>query len=353
MTVSSSSKDHATFWHLCCLLGRSTSAKDPKKDMNACTDILITVLKGHYIAAACSLLEIDDPEGKPKSLPALHKMSARERYSYIMDLSSKVLDKCGLVDAAILGEKVKETGDGVVDYARVFCHHASLALEYMDAVEHGDGHRIWRCWRILLLHFHSNGHTKYAWEALRLQFQLVTLPYPVAYHLKWGRFINTHGGQGRNISCDLHNEHLNKLFKDIVHNLGANLTEATVTRAARSVSTLYDIAYSFDKVTEVPITQSAHSTLDDAGDVKQVVSVVTKAKVFDVEKGRRHSKFKNISPNPLPKLDMEETVSWIHMKQQQMIKFKYAIGEGDLSDSEASDIESDCMSDIETEIISV
>lgn len=320
--------------------------------MNACTDILITVLKGHYIAAACSLLEIDDPQGKPKSLPALHKMSARERYSYIMDLSSKVLDKCGLVDAAILGEKVKETGDGVVDYARVFCHHASLALEYMDAVEHGDGHRIWRCWRILLLHFHSNGHTKYAWEALRLQFQLVTLPYPVAYHLKWGRFINTHGGQGRSISCDLHNEHLNKLFKDIVHNLGANLTEATVTRAARSVSTLYDIAYSFDKVTEVPITQSAHSTLDDAGDVKQVVSVVTKAKVFDVKKGRRHSKFKNISPNPLPKLDMKETVSWIHMKQQQMIRFKYAIGEGDLSDSEASDIESDCMSDIETEIIS-
>ena len=48
-------------------------------------------------------------------------------------------------------------------------------------------------------------------------------------------------------SCDLHNEHLTKLSKDIVHNLGANLTEANVTRAARSVSTLYDIADSFDK----------------------------------------------------------------------------------------------------------
>ena len=39
-------------------------------------------------------------------------------------------------------------------------------------------------------------------------------------------------------------------------------------------------------------------------------------------------------------------------KKQQMIKFKYAIGEGDLSDSEASNIESDSTSDIETEIIS-
>ena len=35
-----------------------------------------------------------------------------------------------------------------------------------------------------------------------------------------------------------------------------------------------------------------------------------------------------------------------------MIKYKYAIGEGDLSDSEASDIETDSTSDIETEIIS-
>ena len=35
-----------------------------------------------------------------------------------------------------------------------------------------------------------------------------------------------------------------------------------------------------------------------------------------------------------------------------MIQFHYPIGEGDLSDSEASDIESDNTSDIETEIVS-
>jgi hypothetical protein len=57
-----------------------------------------------------------------------------------------------------------ENGDGVVDYARVFCHHASLALEYIDAVELGAGHCIPRYWRILLLYFHSIGHTKYAWR---------------------------------------------------------------------------------------------------------------------------------------------------------------------------------------------
>ena len=37
--------------------------------------------------------------------------------------------------------------------------------------------------------------------------------------------------------------------------MGANLTEAVVRRAAHAVTTLYDIAYVFDKVTEIPDTQ--------------------------------------------------------------------------------------------------
>lgn len=68
------------------------------------------------------------------------------------------------------------------------------------------------------------------------------------------------------------------------------------------------------------------------------------AKVFDVNQGRKNSKFKTISPNLLPKLNMEEIVYWISMKQQQMIKYRYAIGKGCWSDSKASDID---MSDIE------
>ena len=170
----------------------------------------------------------------------------------------------------------------------------------------------------MLLHFHSNGHSKYAWEALRLQFQLATLPPAVAHKLKWGRFVNTHGGQGRNISCDLHNEHLIKLFKDTVCNMGANLTEAVVTRAARAVTTLYDIAYVFDKVTEIPDTQNAHSTIDDDKDVKQVVSTLNKVKVFEVRKGRKHSQFAKISCNSLSKLNMQRIISWIGKKQQEM-----------------------------------
>ena len=122
-----------------------------------------------------------------------------------------------------------------------------LALEFLDSWAKGDGEWIIRCWRVLLLHFYTGGRTKYSWEALRLQFQLVFLPPAISHQLKWNCFINTHGGLGRNIPCDLHNEYMNKLFKEIVKNMGPNLTEQAVMWAARSVTALQDMSAAFDK----------------------------------------------------------------------------------------------------------
>ena len=38
---------------------------------------------------------------------------------------------------------------------------------------------------------------------------------------KWGNLVNTHGGKGRNLPCDLHNEHVNRLYKQLIANMGA------------------------------------------------------------------------------------------------------------------------------------
>lgn len=66
-------------------------------------------------------------------------------------------------------------------------------------------------------------------------------------------FVNTHGGIGRNIPCDLHNEHINKLFKDLIENMGANFSESASTRASRVhvVSSLERISLNFDKQTGI------------------------------------------------------------------------------------------------------
>ena len=140
--------------------------------------------------------------------------------------------------------------------------------------------------------------------------------------------------------------------------MGAN-TEAAIIRAAQSVTALQEISTKFDKETGILVTRNAHSTLNDTKDVNSVVAVIIKKKILDTQNGRMHSSFKNFSPNPLHNLDQEKVLQWISTKQKQ-IKYKCAVGEGDQSDSEASDIDSDNISDndedsycnIETEILS-
>ena len=63
----------------------------------------------------------------------------------------------------------------------------------------------------------------------------------LAYHILWDRFINTKGGMGKNIPCDLYNEHVNKLLKEVIANMGSNLTEVALRRAAQSVSAIQAI----------------------------------------------------------------------------------------------------------------
>lgn len=42
------------------VIKRLPAAKKPKKDMNACTDALFAVLKGHFLAFACQELDIEN-----------------------------------------------------------------------------------------------------------------------------------------------------------------------------------------------------------------------------------------------------------------------------------------------------
>ena len=172
-----------------------------------------------------------------------------------------------------------------VPISTFLCHYAALCLEFTDAWKHGDGERITSCWRVFLLHFCANGRTKYALEALTLQFQLATLSPSLVHQLTWGRFVNTHGGRGRNIPCDLFNEHVNRLFKDAVQKMGANFTEKATTRVARSISQLQKLSDDFDVQTGVSQPTIAHTTKDDKDDVHHIATIVLKNKLLDTVAG--------------------------------------------------------------------
>jgi hypothetical protein len=167
------------------------------------------------------------------------------------------------------------------------------------------------------------------------------LPPSLSLQVKWGRFVNTHGGAGRNIPCDLHNEQLNGLFKDIIHSMGANLSEHSMRRAARSVTSLCKIRDAFDTESRVPAVTSAHSTKDDH-DVTKVVEVLLKNGVLCTKNGRKHSQFNDINMNPFFGLHYKAMSEWIEKKKTEVLKLKIACGEGDLSGSDSgSDTDED------------
>ena len=313
--------------------------EDPKKAVDATLEFLRTVVTGHFLACACQLLGITKLNSHIQLPPCINESSPDQQRTYVRQLATQVVEKCTLIEHAFTDEKVVDLGDHVYNYARVLCHFGALVMEFTDAWAEGDSERIFRCWRLFLPHFKVKNHTKYALEALRLQFQVTAVLSPqLAHQILWDRFVNTRGGLGHNIPCDLYNEHVNKMLKHIITSMGSNLTEAALQRAARSVSMLQEICRKFDKESEVAIGIHAHSTRSDVQDVAKVTSVVISNNLLQVSSGRAHSAYRTIKLDPLWNWDKKKTKEWIDKKKKDFRKFSGAMkGEGDESDSDATD----------------
>ena len=61
----------------------------------------------------------------------------------------------------------------------------------------------------------------------------------MAHRLTWGRFINWHGGLGKDIACDMAQEMRNRVSKEVVRDGGQ--TPKTMTRASKWAAGLQQI----------------------------------------------------------------------------------------------------------------
>lgn len=337
-----SASNHGTLGYFKSLLRRTTVTSDVKKAVDANTEFLSVVFKGHILAKACEILEISslsDPVHLPPALT--HKSTPpSQQLRYVQRIATQIVMECTLIDSC------GETEDRVYNYARVVCHYSAIVTEFRDAWAEGDGDRVYRCWRLMLPHFKSSGRTKYSWEALRLQFQVKSCLTPqLSHQVVWDRFVNARGGSGKNIPMDLYNEHMVKLIKGIITNMGSNLTEKALQRAARSVSTLHSVCKQFDSESYVPEHTSAHFTKPDKSDVQKVVTAVTNNNLLTINNGRKHNHFKTMRLNPLWNWNREDTTKWIEKKKKDFLKYRGATADddGDEPDEESeSESDSNC-----------
>ena len=306
-------------------LNRIAVSKEIKKDVNATIDFFEAVVHGHWLACACEILGISSLDGAVTLPAGLKKATSREQLQFVEEIACKVVNRLTLVESAFHADSQisESSSDMIYNYTRTLCHYGSLMVEFKDAWAEGDGDRIFRCWQLFLPHFRASKHTKYSLEAFWLQLQVkVVLSPNLAHQVKWNRFVNTKGGLGRNIPCDLFNEHINKQIKCIIQNMGPNLTEASLQRAIRCIAPLEDISKQFDKESGVPITTSAHSTMSDVTDICKVIPVVLQQKLITPVSSRAHRSFPNMSANPLHKWDRNSTIIWIKKTKKEYIKYK-------------------------------
>jgi hypothetical protein len=98
-----------------------------------------------------------------------------------------------------------------------------------DCIKEGDGERLFEIYKLALLLYESMGHTKYSYEVVLYLAKInFILPDDQAFTLKWNRFYNHHGGNGKNISLDLRKEQLNCILKKMWRSLGANLMKTVL-----------------------------------------------------------------------------------------------------------------------------
>ena len=198
MYKSTSASDVVTIFQLRNLINRKNIGKKPSKDVNAYEDFFHLLVESHVLAAAMEFLGMESIDDKPADiLPStLWLLSQEERKSILTSVCEAMVDE--FVDLSTIDVSDTETGDKeqdqhvlgsntsnqpaekkkrdkeedkVLAYATELLLFDLLYKELVDAVREGDGIRVLRWWRFILLIFKATGRKNYCIESFILLAQ--------------------------------------------------------------------------------------------------------------------------------------------------------------------------------------
>ena len=287
----SSGIDAGTMFQLRNLINRRNVTKDPTSNVSACEDFFVHVVEVHIISAFMTAFQMSSLDDTPSTDIFSADSDSSTRRRFFLDAIQNVLDDH--IDISIDGEGNSDEArddDHVLSYARDVLTLELLYIEFQDAIREGDGERLLRCWRYLLLIFKVSHHTNYSVEAFTLLAQYhFTFSERMCKQLIWSRTINVHGQLGKNIPCDLHMEHLNRECKGSIGGLGANITDNAIQRVGKSLRSSTAILESFDRVNNLQPRSGHHTTRASDSDISKLLKQIhTDSNVFAAVQGRHH-----------------------------------------------------------------
>jgi L1 cell adhesion molecule like protein len=309
------------------LINRRDISASVENEYNASDDFFNLLIRCHIIAAAMKYLgmkKVSDTPFHPQLPDELWTECDDKRRDILLGVAMEITAKYVNIDVSFKNQKKESSHDDKVQcYATNFLTHGLIYMEFSDSIREGDGQRILCCWRYLLLYFKANQRQNYSIEALNLLCQYSFLfTQRQAHQLIWSRCVNTHGIEGKNIPSDLYNEHLNRLCKVAVANLGPNKTAKAIQRIAKCVGNLSDLLYSYDKEMKVTEESGRHVLASFTKDKNIILNELLETDVFCYISDRQHKQFKNMKRNCISLLDENKVKNW--MKEQVVtLRAKY------------------------------
>ena len=337
--------------HSICLL--IAFAGSPKDSFNECEDFFFTTIHAHIVAASMQILGMTSVHDSPTmyvlpdDMTTLTKAQKRgllltpagdilsaffrlgftssKQYSvylmYHIYINAYTANLWSICTCMILFSNVisgPASSDGIMEYGKEVFSLGMLYMEFHDAIKEGDGLRVLRCWKYLLLIFKASQRKNYSIEAFNLLCQYFYYLSPqMCQQLLYSRFINMQRRIGCNMPCDLHMEHLNRVVKETIQHLGANKTEGAIVRSSKCSQLLTNMLKNLDKITGLKEISGAHARASEKSDVEQMVSVLSSNAVFCKVGNRSHGNFKNFKSNNLIRsLDATKLKEWMEEQFQ-------------------------------------
>ena len=216
--------------------------------------------------------------------------------------------------------------DDMHSYQKALLDYGMAILTFFDAISEGDGARVIRNWKFLLLYLHHDrGSYKYAIEGLYMLFQIHALLSPkAAHHLVWNRFSKRKNKLGGNIPLDLALEFLNRIYKDAVKKLGPNASTKSIDRICHSMGVTKKLTENFDESMSLYKRSGKHVRKSENADMKKIVCELLSQNALTKTPGRCYGFFSKFKPSILYGFDLQKYFSWINDHKQYMILHRKA-----------------------------
>ncbi len=142
-----------------------------------------------------------------------------------------------------------------------------------------------------------------------------------AHSLVWNRTVNNRGIPGSNISLDLRMEHIVHLLKEMISNLGVNLTPDASLRCSRAVWPVEQMLKAIDDELGCHSPYGKHTVCHSEKDFESIVQELIKKEVFQSKQDcREYHHFPGFKRNLIGKLDYVQLNKWITGHKQEWKK---------------------------------